>query len=80
MLGSWHVVVEGFGMVSGKGNAKEGANILNVRIWVEGAVLEYEQRCVAKPPGKFSEETGHSFWRFDKKRTLTCNGLKKTGI
>ena len=38
-------------MVSGQGKVKEGANVLNVRIWVEGAVLEYEPSCVAKTWG-----------------------------
>ena len=52
MLGSWGVVMEGFGVVSGKGDDEEGANVLNVRIWVEGAVLEYEPRCVTKPLGR----------------------------
>ena len=27
--------------------------MLNVRFWVEGAVLEYELRCIAKTLGKF---------------------------
>ena len=39
-------------MVSGQGDDKEGDNMLNVRIWVEGAILEYEPRCVVNPPGK----------------------------
>ena len=42
MLGSWGVVVEGFGVVSGQGNDEEGVNVLNAIILVEGAVLEYE--------------------------------------
>ena len=46
--------MEGFGVVSGQGNYKEGANTINVRIWVDGAVLEYDPCCVAKPPGKHS--------------------------
>ena len=53
MLGSLGVVIEGFGVVSGHGYDEEGASVLNVRIWVEGAVLEYEPRCVAKNQGKF---------------------------
>ena len=44
MLGSWGVVVERFGVVSGKGNDEEGDNVLNVRIWLEGAVFKYEPR------------------------------------
>ena len=40
-------------MVLGQGDDKEGANILNVRIWVEGAVLEYETRCVKTKCGNF---------------------------
>ena len=40
-------------MVSGQGNDKEGATILNVIIWVEGAVFEHEPLCVAKTRGKF---------------------------
>ena len=43
--------MEYFGVVSGKGDDEEGANVLNVRIWVEDAVLEYEPRCIAKTPG-----------------------------
>ena len=46
-------------MVSGQGNDKEGANVLNVRIWVEGAVLEYEPRCVEKTPGEIS----NTYWQ-----------------
>ena len=38
-------------MVSVKGDDKEGVNELNIRIWVEGDVLEYEPRCVAKTSG-----------------------------
>ena len=53
MLGSWGVVVEGFGVVSGQGDDEEGANVLNVSIWVEGAVLEYERGCVTKKRGEF---------------------------
>ena len=45
--------MEGFGEVSGKGDDEEGANVLNVRIWVEGAVSDYEPRCVAKKRGNF---------------------------
>ena len=58
MLGNWEVGVEVFGVVSGQVDDKEGANVLNVRIWVEGAVLEYEPCCVAKPPGKFRLRIG----------------------
>ena len=50
MLGSWGVVVEGLGVVSGQSNDEEGVKVLKVIIWVEGAVLEYEPRCVATPP------------------------------
>ena len=39
-------------MVSGKGDDKEGANVLNVKVWVAGAVLEYEPFCVAKKNGE----------------------------
>ena len=38
--------MEGFGVVSGQGDDKEGENVLNIRIWVEGAALEYEPRCI----------------------------------
>ena len=41
----------GFGLVSGYGDDKEGANMLNVIIWVESAVFKYEPRCVAKRTG-----------------------------
>ena len=34
-----------------QGNYEEGANVLNLRIWVEGAVLEYERGCVTKKQG-----------------------------
>ena len=44
MLVSLGVVVEGSGVVSGQGDDEEGANVLNFRIWLEGAVLEYEPR------------------------------------
>ena len=39
MLGSWGLVVEVFGVVSGQGDEEEGFNVLNVITWVEGAVL-----------------------------------------
>ena len=38
-------------MVTGQGYYKEGANVLNVIIWVGGAVLECELHFVAKTPG-----------------------------
>ena len=38
-------------MVSGQGDDKEGANVLNFIIWLEGAVLKYEPHCVAKKHG-----------------------------
>ena len=44
MLRSWGLVVEVFGVVSGQGNNEENANVMNVIIWVEGAVLEYRLR------------------------------------
>ena len=47
-------------MVSGQGNNEEGYNLLNVRIWVKGAVLEYKPRCVAKTPGKISTTYWHA--------------------
>ena len=47
-------------MVSGQGEDEEGANVLNVIIWVEGAVLEYEPRCVAKTPWKISTTYRHA--------------------
>ena len=34
--------------------------MLNVRIWVEGAVLEYEPCCVAKTPGKILTTYKHT--------------------
>ena len=39
------------GVVPGQGNNKEGVNVLNVRIWVEGAVLEYEPRYIENSLG-----------------------------
>ena len=51
MLWSWGVIVEVFRVVSGQVNYERVANVLNVRIWVEGAVLEYEPCCVAKTLG-----------------------------
>ena len=39
MLGSWGVVVEAFVVLSGQGDDEDGANVLNVIIWVECAVL-----------------------------------------
>ena len=51
MIWSWGIVMEVFRVVSGQGNNEEGENVLNVRIWGEGAVLEYELRCAAKTPG-----------------------------
>ena len=52
MIESWGVIVEEFGVVSGQGYEEEGANVMDVSIWVESAVLEYEPRCFAKTPGK----------------------------
>ena len=54
MVGSWVVVVERFRVASGQVNDEEGTNVPNVRIWVEGAVLEYKPRCISKTPGKLS--------------------------
>ena len=59
MLGSWVVVVEGFGFVSEQGNYNKGANVMNFRIWVEGAFL-VEPRCVAKIPRKISTTDQHA--------------------
>ena len=47
--------------MTGQGDGEEGANVLNVRIWVEGAVLEYEPRRVEKNPGKFSTTYRHAW-------------------
>ena len=47
-------------MVSGKGDDEEGANVLNVRIWVEGAFLENEPHCVAKTQGKILTTYQHA--------------------
>ena len=47
-------------MVSGQGNDGEGANVLNVIIWVEDALLEYETRCVTKTPGKILTKYWHA--------------------
>ena len=60
MLESWGVVVEGFRVVSGQGNVEGGANLLNVRIWVEGVVLENEPHCVAKTQGKILTTYQHA--------------------
>ena len=53
-------MVEGCGVVPGQGDDKKCDNVLNDRIWVEGAVLEYEPRCVAKTPGKISTTYQHA--------------------
>ena len=45
--------------MSGQGNEEEGANVLNIIIWVEDAVLEYDPRCVAKTQGKISTTDWH---------------------
>ena len=45
-------------MVSGQVDDEEGVNVLNVRIWVESYVLEYEPRCIAKKTGKFRIRIG----------------------
>ena len=47
-------------MVSGQGNDEEGTNLLNIITWVEGAVLEYEPRNVAKTPGKLLTTYRHA--------------------
>ena len=47
-------------MVSGQGNVEGGANLLNVRIWVEGVVLENEPHCVAKTQGKILTTYQHA--------------------
>ena len=52
-------------MVSGKGDDEEGANVLNVRIWVEDAVLEYEPRCIAKTAEKILTKYWHAGGRSD---------------
>ena len=52
--------MEGFRVVLGQGDDKEGANILNVRIWVEGAVLEYEPRYIANSLGGILTTYGHA--------------------
>ena len=39
---------------------EEGANVLNVTIWVEGSVLEYELRCVPKKTRKISATYQHA--------------------
>ena len=43
--------MERFEVVSVQGDDEEGAKVLNVRIWVGGAVLECELHFVAKTPG-----------------------------
>ena len=52
-------------MVSGQGNDEEGANVLNVIICVEGSVLEYEPRCVAKTQRKILTTYRHAGGRPD---------------
>ena len=47
-------------MVSEQGNEEEGANVLNIIIWLEGAFLEYEPCCVAKTLGKFLTAYQHA--------------------
>ena len=60
MLGSLGVVVEVFGVVSGQEYDEEVANMMNVKIWEEGSVLEYEPHCVAKTRGKISTPYRHA--------------------
>ena len=52
--------MEGLGAASGKGDDEECANVLNVRIWLEGAVLEYEPCWVAKTPWKILTAYRHA--------------------
>ena len=40
-------------MVSGQGNEEEGANVLNVSIWVEGAVWNMKGAASQKNRGEF---------------------------
>ena len=47
-------------MVSVQVSDKEGANVLNVIIWMEGSVLEYKLSCVVKTPGKISTKYRHA--------------------
>ena len=60
MLGSWWVVVDLFGVVSGLGDDEEGTNVLNISIWMEGAVLEYGPHCIEKNPEKISTSYWHT--------------------
>ena len=47
-------------MVSGQVDDEEGVNVLNVRIWVESYVLEYEPRCIAKKNGEIPNTYRHA--------------------
>ena len=49
-------------MVSGQVDDQEGANVMDVRIWVEGADLEYEPRCVAKKTENILTTYQHTGW------------------
>ena len=60
MLGSWGVVVDEFGVVSGQGDDEEGANVTNGKMLLEGSILEYDLRCVAKTPGKILTTYRHA--------------------
>ena len=45
-------------VVSGKGYDEKGSNVMNARILLEGAVLEYEPLCVTKKTVKFRLQIG----------------------
>ena len=47
-------------MLSGQVYDEEVPNVLSVRILLEGAVLEYEPRCVAKTPGGILTKYWHA--------------------
>ena len=73
--------MEGFRVVSGQGDDKEGANTINVRIWVDSAVLEYESLCVAKPPGEkfdYVLECRGGAWMPTRKKNCVGNIMRET--
>ena len=44
----------------GQGDDKESANVTNTRMWVEGAVFEYEPHCITNNPGKILTTYPHT--------------------
>ena len=54
MLGSWGVVVEVFGVVSGQGDDEEYFNVLNVRTWVKVLFCNMNRAVSQRPHSNVS--------------------------